>query len=248
MSPYLAALAPFARVPSRMALVLAGLTLACGSFAQPAEPPAPAAPAESRFEPKVRAYEEADQANPPPQGAILLAGDSQFYRWETLEADLPGYTIVNRGIDSFQTSDLVQFADRLVIPHKPRLIVLHVGGNDIHNGKSPEQVLADFQAFVKLVRAALPGVPVIYSSITPGPGRWDEAEQRKTANRLVRQYAMTQRDLHFIDLWSPMLKPDGKPRDDLWVADRVHPNHAGYLLRAELTRPFLGEPDRKSSR
>ena len=40
----------------------------------------------------------------------------------------------DRGIDSFQTSDLVHFAERLVLPYKPRMIVLHVGGNDVHNG------------------------------------------------------------------------------------------------------------------
>jgi len=25
----------------------------------------------------------------------------------------------------------------------------------------------------------------------------------------------------------------------------VHPNHAGYLLRVQLTKPFLGAPDTK---
>ena len=42
---------------------------------------------------------------PPPRNAILLAGDSQFHRWKTVATDLPGYTVINRGIDSFQTSD-----------------------------------------------------------------------------------------------------------------------------------------------
>ena len=41
-----------------------------------------------------------------------------------------------------------------------------------------------------------------------------------------------------------MLGADGKPREDIWVADRVHPNHAGYLIRVQLTAPFLGPPDK----
>ena len=57
--------------------------------------------------------------------------------------------------------------------------MLHVGGNDVHNGTTPAQVLADFKTFVALVRAKLPKVPIVYSSITPGPGRWDEAPQRR---------------------------------------------------------------------
>jgi len=70
----------------------------------------------NRFERNVQAYEAEDRTNPPPQNAILLVGDSQFFRWKTVAEDLPEYTVVNRGIDSFQTSDLVYFADRLVLP------------------------------------------------------------------------------------------------------------------------------------
>lgn len=203
------------------------------------------ATSENRFAKNVRAYEAADKTNAPPRNAILLAGDSQFYRWQTLSEDLPEYTIINRGIDSFQTSDLVHFADRLVLPYKPRLIVLHVGGNDVHNGKSPGQVLADFKEFVAKVRATLPDVPIAFSSLTPGPGRWDEAAQRKETNQVIKGYIATQPGLIFIDLWDAMLTPDGKPREDLWVADRIHPNHAGYLVRVKIMRPILGEPDKQ---
>lgn len=200
----------------------------------------------NRFEKNVEAYEAVDRTNPPPQKAILLAGDSQFYRWKTVAEDLPDYTVVNRGIDSFQTSDLVFFADRLVLPYNPRMIVTHIGGNDVHTGKSPEQVLTDFKAFVAKVRAHYPSIPIAFSSLTPGPGRWEEAPQRKATNQLIKEYIATQPNLLFIDLWDAMLTPDGKPREDLWVGDRVHPNHAGYLLRVKIMRPMLGEPDRKA--
>jgi lysophospholipase L1-like esterase len=209
-------------------------------------PPAGELVAENRFEKNVLAYEAADKTNVPPQNAILLAGDSQFYRWKTLHEDLPDYTIINRGIDSFETSDLVFFTDRLVLPYKPRLIILHVGGNDVHNGKSLNQVLADFKAFVAKVRAVQPDVPIAFSSLTPGPGRWDEADKRKETNQVIKDYIATQRHLLFINLWDAMLTADGKPREDLWVADGVHPNHEGYLLRVKIMRPILGEPDKKT--
>jgi lysophospholipase L1-like esterase len=50
--------------------------------------------------------------------------------------------------------------------------------------------------------------------------------------------------LHFVDLWDAMLTPAGGPREDLWTEDRIHPNHAGYLLRVQIMRPLLGAPDR----
>jgi lysophospholipase L1-like esterase len=180
-----------------LALALAGMLLPTGEAR--AQSPGLAA----KFEQQVLEYEAADRAAPPPQGAILFAGDSQFYRWKTIHEDLPGYTLVNRGIDSFQLRDLIHYADRLVVPHAPRLIVLHVGGNDVHNGRTPAQV---------------------------------------ETNRVIREYVATRPDLGFVDLWDAMLTADGKPREDLWVEDRVHPNHAGYLIRARLTRPLLGDP------
>ena len=197
---------------------------------------------QERFEKQVQEYETQDRVRPPPTGAILFAGDSQFFRWKTIHEDLAGYTLINRGIDSFQFPDLIRFADRLVFPYHPRLIVLHVGGNDVHNGRTPAQLLADLQTFVGIVRARLPEARIVYSSITPGPGRWDESPQRVVANRALKDNIATQPDLAFVDLWSAMLKPDGQPRDDVWVEDRVHPNHAGYLIRARLTKPVLGPP------
>src|SRR4051812_872701 len=167
---------------SRGLLAVFGLT----ALAAGAQAPAPAQGLPGRFEQKVQEYEAEDRAHPPPRGAILFAGDSQFYRWRTIHEDLPGYTLINRGIDSFQLTDLIHFFDRLVLPYEPRLIVMHVGGNDIHNGRSPARVLEDFKAFEALVHARMPGTPIVYSSITPGPGRWDEAPQRREANRLMR--------------------------------------------------------------
>jgi hypothetical protein len=220
--------------------VIVALLCAASAYAQTATSLA------ERFEKTVQAYEEADKLQPPPQGAILLAGDSQFYRWKTLHDDLPEFTIVNRGIDSFQLSHLIHYADRLILPHKPRMIILHVGGNDVNNGKHAERILEDFKAFVARVRGALPGVPIAFSSITPGPGRWEQAERRKLANETIKAYVATQPGLHFIDLWDVMLTADGQPREELWVEDRVHPNHAGYLLRVKIMRPLLGEPDKKA--
>jgi lysophospholipase L1-like esterase len=227
------------RVTAVMVVVLVGAATSAGARADQA----PAGP--NRFEKNVLEYEAADKTSPAPRGAILLVGDSQFYRWRTLAEDLPGYTVVNRGIDSFQTSDLLHFTERLVLPYAPRFIVTHVGGNDVNNGRTPDQVLGDFRAFVGKVRAVMPTVPIAFSSITPGPGRWNQAAARTQTNDTVKAWVATQPNMHFIGLWDAMLTPDGQPREDLWVEDRIHPNQAGYRIRVRIMRPLLGAPDRR---
>ena len=205
------------------------------------------APTAHAFEKDIAAFEAADQKSPPPQHAILFVGDSTFTRWKSIHDDLPEYTVINRGFGGSTMADLLYFTERVVLPYKPRLIVVQEGGNDLHSGRTPEQLLADVKAFVEKVHAALPDVPIAIGSIVPNSARWSQAEIRKRANTLVKEYISTAKNVTYIDMYDAFLGPDGKPNDDLFVADRMHPSAAGYQLRARLTKPFLGTPDVKAA-
>lgn len=200
-----------------------------------------------RFEKDIAAFESADKKNPPPKGAILFVGDSTFTRWKSIQNDLPEYTVINRGFGGSQMSDLLHFTDRVVIPYKPRLIMVQEGGNDLHSGKQPEQVVADMKAFVEKVQKALPAVPIVIGSLAPSPGRWGEIENRKRLDQLIKAFVATQKNVRFIDYFEAFLGSDGKPREELFVEDRIHPSALGYQLRAKIIRPFLGTPDRAGS-
>ena len=78
-------------------LVVVAILRVADAHAQAFTVPPPVTPQADRFAAKVAEYETEDRAHPPPKGAILFAGDSQFYRWKTIHADLPGYTLINRG-------------------------------------------------------------------------------------------------------------------------------------------------------
>jgi lysophospholipase L1-like esterase len=224
-----------------MALCLP-LTMPGATFAQGVAPPAAKSVEQSpsaKWEKDIRAFEEADRKAPPPKGAILFIGASSTRRWTTLAEDFPEYKVINRGFGGSQTADSVYYADRIVIPYKPRVIVLQTGGNDINAGKTAAQVLADFQAFVSKVRAELPDTRIAFTSLSPSPRRWEQAEEQKKANRLVQDYVRAGRNLDYIELWDQFLGPDGKPREDLFVEDRLHNNAGGYKIRAQVVRPHL---------
>ncbi|MFI5378223.1 MAG: SGNH/GDSL hydrolase family protein [Tepidisphaerales bacterium] len=197
------------------------------------------------FEKEIQAFEAADKKNPPQPGAIVFIGSSTFRLWKTMEKDFPEHRVLNRGFGGSQMEDAVYFADRIVIPYKPKLIVVHEGGNDINARKSPEQVLADFKAFVAKVRTALPDVPIAFSSIPPAPIRWSQADKIRKANQLIREYIATEKNLDYIEIFDALLGPDGTPREDLFLPDRLHPNAEGYKIRAALTRPHLGPAMKK---
>lgn len=192
-----------------------------------------------RWQKAIEAFEAADKTGPPPQGAVLFIGSSTIVRWKTLARDFPEHPVINRGFGGSQIADSLFYANRIVIPYKPRLIVLRAGGNDIHAGKTPEEVAADFTAFVEKVRASLPEVRIAYMTINASPSRWANVEREKKANQLIKEYIARGKNMVYIDTFDATLGADGKPREDLFVKDRLHFNEEGYKILAAIVRPYL---------
>lgn len=210
---------------NRRVLLLAAAWMLAVPFVSAAEPKA-AGPA--RFEKAIAAYEAEDKTNAPPKDATLFYGASNIRLWKSLPQRFGKQKPVNRGFGGSQLSDCVHFADRVVIPYAPKTIYLNAGGNDLHAGKSPEQVLKDFQAFVTKVRAALPMTQINYLCIPTSPARWSEVEQAKKANQLIADYTKADGKLGFINYFPQLLGDDGQPRAELFVADKLHFSEAGY--------------------
>ena len=164
------------------------------------------------FEEDIQLFEANDRMNSPHENAILFVGDSTFTRW-TSGKDLPEYSVINRGFGGSEMSDLLYYTDRIVLPYKPRLIVVQEGGNDLHAGRSPEQLLAGLRAFVGRVRQALPAVPIVIGSINASPGHWSEADIRQHANQLIQDFVAAQTNVSFVDCFQPFLGAG-------WVATR----------------------------
>jgi lysophospholipase L1-like esterase len=205
-----------------------------------ATPPAHAAKSPSeRWEKDIQAFEAADKKNPPPQGAVLFIGSSTVRFWVPLARDFPEHKVINRGFGGSQIADSTYYADRIVVPYKPRLIVLRAGGNDLNAGKTPEQVAEDFKAFVEKVHAKMPGTRIAYISNNPSPARWSQVEKEKKANQLIKDYIASNKDLDYINVFDVMLNADNEPREELFVKDRLHLNAEGYKLWTSIVRPHL---------
>jgi lysophospholipase L1-like esterase len=205
----------------------------CAAEAKEAKAPS------AKWENEIRAFEAADRTNPPPAQAILFIGSSSIRIWKSLAADFKGLSVINRGFGGSQMEDSVYFADRIVLPYRPRHIVVYAGDNDLALGKSPEQVLAAFQAFVRKVHGSLPATRIDFISVKPSPSRWMLESKIRETNRLVAEDTRTDPRLGFIDVFTPMLASDGKPRSELFQRDELHMNRSGYVLWTSLIRPYL---------
>jgi lysophospholipase L1-like esterase len=193
----------------------------------------------NKWETEILAFEASDRTNPPPKRAVLFIGSSSIRLWKTLAQDFPKHRVINRGFGGSEISDSVFYAKRIVIPYKPRMIVMYAGGNDIHHGKRPERVLNDFKTFVATAHAALPSTKIAWISIAPNPDRWGEVDKVREANALVAEFARKHRKVEYIDVFSHMLGPDGLPQPDIFSADRLHMNERGYALWTRIIKRHL---------
>lgn len=184
-------------------------------------------------------FEAEDAANPPPAAPIVFTGSSSVRMWDSLASDFPGKPVLNRGFCGSQVRDAVHYADQIAIRYQPRMIVLYSGDNDINAGRSPQQVLSDFRAFVARIRQALPRTPIAYLAIKPSPSRIDQLPRQQQANALLRQEAARLEHVEFIDVATPMLGADGQPRAELFIEDRLHMSRAGYELWRGVVAPYL---------
>jgi lysophospholipase L1-like esterase len=214
-------------------LTAVGLALCRGGLG--AEAPQPK---ENRWEPRIRRFEARDAERMPPADGILFVGSSSIVGWK-LEECFPDLPVINRGFGGSQIADSVHFAPRIILPYRPKIIVLYAGDNDVASGKSPRRVLADYQQFVKTVHDALPNTRIVFIAIKPSLRRWQLVCTMREANELIR--AVTQKDdrLGYVDVDKPMIGGDGKPRKELFKADGLHLNAEGYKLWTSLLLPHL---------
>ncbi len=203
---------------------------------------------ENKWEPEIQQFENSDKKDPPPRGAVLFVGSSSIRMWKSLTEDLPGIKVINRGFGGSQIADSTFYVDRIVTPYRPTMIVFYAGDNDLFDGKTPQQVLEDYKAFVSRVRIKLPSTKIAFISIKPSPARASIVDQMRQANTLIRNYSSNDKRLLFIDVFTPMLGTDGNPRPELFGLDKLHMNRQGYELWKTVLAPYLSPiPPLKSS-
>lgn len=198
----------------------------------------PAAPDPGRFANDIRNFHQWDEKNSFPSDAVLFVGSSSTVGWKT-HAAFPQWPVINRGFGGSYMTDLNHYFDDVVRPYNARVIVVYEGDNDIEGGRTPEQVSADYATFVSKVRAIQPKTPIILLAIKPSSSRWKVWPQAQAANRLIAELATKEQGVTFVDVATPLLGPDGKPRDELYKGDRLHLKDNGYEIWTKTLEPVL---------
>ncbi len=188
---------------------------------------------------EINKYTQADAIKAPARDAVVFVGSSSIRKWTSLAADFPGVTTINRGFGGSELSDSVFYADRVVIPYAPRLVVIYAGENDLQAGKSAEALLADFKAFCTKIHSALPETKIIFLAVKESPSRAKIRDKVLLANKLIAAECAQDPRRTFVDVASPMLDSEGKTRPELFIADQLHMQPSGYAIWTKALARYL---------
>lgn len=170
--------------------------------------------------------------------ALLFLGSSYIRMWKNIRTDLRYSSIIHRGFGGSNLRDVAYYIKRIVGSHRPRAIFMYVG-NDIVAGekdKAPDQVLEIFKYVVQEIRTLLPETPICWLAISPSEKRWAAWDRVQAANKLIKEFTLTQPNLYFIDAGSSFIGEDQLPIKSYYLDDKLHYNEKGYQVWGQTIR------------
>ncbi len=190
---------------------------------------------------EINAFKKQDSISFPGKGQILFTGSSSFRMWKDVQDYFPDYPIINRGFGGSSLPDLIRYEKDIIFPYEPKEIVIYCGENDIaaSDTVTAAMVFNRFKILFADIRNRWPAMPVVFVSLKPSPSRWQMKDRMIAANELIRKFLKKKKNTWFVDVWKHMLGPDGKPRDALFIEDKLHMNASGYAIWKELIEPKL---------
>lgn len=189
---------------------------------------------------EIKEFKKTDSVKAPPRNAIVFVGSSSFRMWKNVQQDFPNHVIINRGFGGSSLPHLIEYADEIIIPYKPKQVVVYCGENDFMNDTVTSEIVTN--RFIKLfdiLRKDLPKAEIVFVSMKPSPSRQRLMTEIASANAAIRDFLKSKPRTAFVNIWDDMLDMDGEPREELFLKDMLHMNSAGYAIWQKALMPYL---------
>ncbi|MBT8222756.1 MAG: G-D-S-L family lipolytic protein, partial [Eudoraea sp.] len=106
------------------------------------------------------------------KATIVFTGSSSIRTWEDLQKVYPDYQVVNSGFGGSHASDLLAYADELILRFDPLKVFIYEGDNDLAERKSPRKIVKDLQSILEKIWMENPRTEVVLIAAKPSLSRW----------------------------------------------------------------------------
>jgi lysophospholipase L1-like esterase len=177
----------------------------------------------------------------PGKKLLLFTGSSSIRMWTNIQDHFPHHNVINNGFGGSHFSDLIFFYNKVIIPHKPHILFIYEGDNDIASKKNPRMILKEAEFLLSKIRRDLPGTRVILISPKPSIARWDLRKEYQALNKKLKRLANKTDKVEYADVWNAMLDEKGNVMQDVFIEDNLHMNKKGYDIWAKVLSGFVNE-------
>lgn len=194
-----------------------------------------------KWEDDIKTLEARDAREPRVEAGTLFIGSSSIRMWNSIAADMAPFRPIERGFGGSTFSDVAIFAPRILSPHDYQALVVFVA-NDVTGGesdKSPQEVGQLARYLISVSQKIRPNAPIILIEITPTPKRFAAWSKIREVNAVLREVALSEKNVYFVATAESFLTPDNQPRPELFSEDQLHLNSSGYQLWTQLITPVL---------
>jgi lysophospholipase L1-like esterase len=193
------------------------------------------------FMSEIKAFRKADSISKPPKNTILLIGSSSFTKWKDVQEYFPEHTMLNRGFGGSSLTDVIYYANDVVLKYQPKQILIYCGENDIagSNFVTSDTVFERFKILYGIIRSKFKKIPIAFISMKPSPSREKYLVTMQKANEQIKSFIEKQKRAAYIDVYHSMFDADGKILNHIFLSDKLHMNAAGYKIWQGIIGPYL---------
>ena len=187
--------------------------------------------------------QELFESLPTDSNSIVFLGNSLTQNFELAEF-FPNYKIKNRGINGDVSVGILNRVKSITDLH-PSKIFVEMGINDLGTGVSRESILKNYNSLIDFIQSECKSTKIYIQSTFPvenGGRRYPNFCNERVNAEVVKlntslEDLAIEKKITFINVY-PHLELNGQ-LNPMYSVDGIHLNGAGYLLWAEILKPFV---------
>lgn len=161
-------------------------------------------------------------------GTLLFVGSSSIRSFYNLDTLFNGRVVIKKGFGGAKVNDVKYYKGDLILKHKPVLICLYLGTNDIlYRETTIPIVVEEYVDLVEVILNEMPGVSVALIALRPIKDSYNNKRFLRF-NERMKAYSLSRNNVAFLDVNNALLNDGGVADDAFLQFDGLHLNKNGY--------------------
>ena len=154
-----------------------------------------------------------------------------------------GNGYLDKGISGQNTSQMLARFQKDVIDLDPQVVVVMGGTNDLAQGVSKDQIVANIYEMASMASGA--GIKVVLCTVTPNNDTYSRLDPKNKGPHIIELNGMLKdlansKGFSWCDYWSSLVADDGlSMKEEYRLYDNLHPGPVAYTVMEGIIKPII---------